>query len=311
MSFSVDVKTELVGLIDAKRHCRLAELAAILSAEARFEIRQGKTALVFQSENALLSQKYQALLQKVFLIEAAEAADQLSHVIRLEESEQLKNMLMALKIMDANGCIVHPNLEADGLLLQQSCCKRAFIRGAFLATGSISNPEKSYHFEIVCVSEEKAKILQKLLCDFDLDAKIVQRKKHFVVYLKEGAQIVDVLNIMGAHVALMNLENLRIVKEMRNSVNRKVNCETANIHKVVNASVRQIEAIQYIQKHGNIADLPENLQEMASVRLEYPDVPLKELGELCHPPVGKSGVNHRLRKICELAEKMGMTAREL
>lgn len=310
MSFSVDVKSELVGLIDAKRHCQLAELAAILSAEARFEIRQGKSALVFQSENAFLSQKYQALLQRVFLIEAAEAADQLSHIIRLEQSEQLRNMLMALKIMDVTGHIVHPNLDADGLLLQQSCCKRAFIRGAFLAYGSISNPEKSYHFEIVCVSEDKAKILQKLLCDFDLDAKIVQRKKHFVVYLKEGAQIVDVLNIMGAHIALMNLENLRIVKEMRNSVNRKVNCETANINKIVNASVRQIEAIKYIQAQNGWDELPENLQEMARVRLEYPDASLLELGELCEPAVGKSGVNHRLRKLCELAEKMGLAQKE-
>ena len=304
MSFSVDVKSELVGLIDAKRHCQLAELAAILSAEARFEIRQGKSALVFQSENAFLSQKYQALLQRVFLIEAAEAADQLSHIIRLEQSEQLRNMLMALKIMDVTGRIVHPNLDADGLLLQQSCCKRAFIRGAFLASGSISNPEKSYHFEIVCVSEDKAKILQKLLCDFDLDAKIVQRKKHFVVYLKEGSGIVDLLNVMGAHLSLMNLENLRIEKEMRNSINRQVNCETANIAKTVNAASKQIEDIQLIQKHVGLSGLPDNLREMALVRLTHPESSLQELGGYLDPPVGKSGVNHRLRKLSEIADKI-------
>lgn len=306
MSFSVNVKSELAGLIDNKRHCQLAELMAILSADARFEIRQKKSALVFQSENDLVSQKCQALLHKLFAMDVAEELDQMSHMVILEESEALEKMLMALKIMDATGQVIHPNLEADGLLLQQSCCKRAFIRGAFLASGSMSNPEKSYHFEIVCVSEEKAKILQKLLVDFGLDAKIVLRKKHYIVYLKEGEQIVDVLNIMGAHVALMNLENVRILKEMRNFVNRRVNCETANINKVVNAAVRQMEAINYLKEHGGLADLPESLQEVAQLRLEYPDMALKELGELCNPAVGKSGVNHRLRKLCELAEKKGL-----
>ena len=124
------------------------------------------------------------------------------------------------------------------------------------------------------------------------------------MYLKEGAQIVDMLNVMGAHVALMNLENVRILKEMRNSVNRKVNCETANISKTVNAAVRQVEDIQFIMDTKGLSSLPENLQEIAQVRLEHPDMPLKDLGTLLMPPIGKSGVNHRLRKISEIAEKL-------
>ena len=131
---------------------------------------------------------------------------------------------------------------------------------------------------------------------FDVDAKIVERKKHFVVYLKEGAQIVDILNVMEAHVALMNLENVRILKEMRNSVNRKVNCETANISKTVNAAVKHIREVM------GLDSLPDNLKEMALLRLEYPEAPLKELGMYLDPPVGKSGVNHRLRKISEIAD---------
>ena len=137
-----------------------------------------------------------------------------------------------------------------------------------------------------------------------MDAKIVKRKKSYVVYLKEGEQIVDMLNIMEAHVALMDLENVRILKEMRNSVNRQVNCETANINKTVNAAVKQVEDINYIKSVRGLDSLPDNLKEIALLRLKYPQAALKELGTFLDPPVGKSGVNHRLRKICELAEDL-------
>ena len=139
---------------------------------------------------------------------------------------------------------------------------------------------------------------------FDIDAKIVLRKKYYVVYLKEGSGIVDLLNVCEAHVSLMKLENLRILKEMRNSINRRVNCEAANITKTVNAAARQIEDIEYIRDHYGFQNLPDNLRQMAEVRLENPDAPLKELGEYLEPPVGKSGVNHRLRKLSEIAERI-------
>ena len=155
-----------------------------------------------------------------------------------------------------------------GQLLNRSCCKRAFLRGAFLASGSISDPQKSYHFEIVCQKPEQALLLQELYRAFELDAKIVQRKKYYITYLKEGAQIVDALNIMGAYVALMNLENVRILKEMRGSVNRIVNCETANINKVVGAACRQVEDIRYIQSRVGLDELPTTLKEIAQIRLE-------------------------------------------
>ena len=201
--------------------------------------------------------------------------------------------------------IDHTLASQQEKLLSRSCCKRAFLRGAFLASGSISDPQKSYHFEIVCQKESQAELLQELYRSFELDAKIVLRKKYYIVYLKEGSQIVDALNVMGAYVALMNLENVRIFKEMRGSVNRIVNCETANINKVVGAACRQVEDIRYIQSKMGLDELPPTLREMAQIRLEYPDSSLKELGELCDPPVGKSGVNHRLRKLSELAKKLG------
>lgn len=168
----------------------------------------------------------------------------------------------------------------------------------------MSDPHKSYHFEFVCTTREQAEQLRELILDFEMDAKIVQRKKYFVVYLKEGDQIVNMLNVMEAHIALMNLENVRIIKEMRNSVNRQVNCETANINKTVNAAVRQIEDIEFIRDKIGLNELPEHLRKMAEVRLEYPEAPLKELGAYLTPPVGKSGVNHRLRKLCEIADNM-------
>ena len=190
------------------------------------------------------------------------------------------------------------------LLLKNACCQRAFLRGAFLSTGSISDPAKGYHLEFVCTDAGKAAQIQEMLHNFDIEGKIVLRKKYHVVYLKEGESIVDLLNVCEAHVALMELENLRILKDMRNSINRRVNCEAANITKTVNAATRQIEDIEYIQSHGGLGMLPDNLREMAEVRMEYPDATLKELGEYLNPPVGKSGVNHRLQKLNEIAERL-------
>ena len=172
-----------------------------------------------------------------------------------------------------------------------------------MAAGSISAPEKFYHFEIVCTTVEKAEQLKNIIATFDMDAKIVMRKKYYVVYIKEGDQIVDMLNVMEAPVALMEFENIRIVKDMRNSVNRQVNCETANINKTVSAAVKQIEDITYIRDTIGFDGLPENLLEVAKARLDKPEATLKELGELLDPPVGKSGVNHRLRKLSILAEE--------
>ncbi len=181
---------------------------------------------------------------------------------------------------------------------------RAFLRDAFLETGSMSNPEKGYHLEFVCEEDAYAAKIIETLQMFEIAAKTVQRKRYIVVYIKESEDIVRLLNVMGAHNCLMNLENLRIIKDMRNSINRRVNCETANISKTVSAANKQIEDIEYIRKHYGFDDLSENLREMAKIRLEYPDATLKELGEYLVPPVGKSGVNHRLRKLSELADSI-------
>ena len=313
MTFSGEVKQELSNQISTARHCQLAELAAIvglcgsvcISVSGRYRIR-------IHTENITVARKCFTLLQKTFNIcsnvsvrihKGSKKSNQIYTVLVSDHIMALK-ILQSLKLLDENGDVAEQVSPANQLLVQKSCCRRAFIRGAFLCAGSISNPEKSYHFEIVCVSAERALQLQTLIRTFGPDAKIVQRKKHYIVYIKEGAQIVDMLNIMEAHISLLNLENIRIVRDMRNNVNRKVNCEAANINKTVSAAAKQVEDIQYIESQKGLASLPDSLYEMARVRLENPDATLKELGEMLVPPVGKSGVNHRLRKISEYAEKL-------
>lgn len=181
---------------------------------------------------------------------------------------------------------------------------RAFLRDAFLEAGSMSNPEKGYHLEFVCEDESRAQRLIDTMQKYEITAKTVKRKRYTIVYIKESEDIVRLLNVMGAHNCLMNLENLRILKDMRNSINRQVNCETANISKTVSAANKQIEDIQYIKDHYGFDNLSENLRQMAQIRLEYPDSTLKELGGFLVPSVGKSGVNHRLRKLSELADRI-------
>ena len=188
-------------------------------------------------------------------------------------------------------------------ILQHTCCKKAFLRGLFLKSGSIGDPEKIYHLEIVCETESLAEKVRDLIRRFELSAKTVERKGHYVVYLKEGDQIADFLALIQANVSMLNMENVLVVKDVRNNLNRQVNCETANIGKTVNAAHAQIMDIEFIEKHIGLENLPEQLREIARLRLENPEATLNELGEMLIPPVGKSGVNHRLRKLHEIAEE--------
>ena len=310
MSFSGKVKEELAGQFSPARHCQVAEMAALLCGCGHVEkMSDGNIKLWIQTENEAVARKSFTLLRKTFNIETAIVIREGSHLkrgkvylVEVADPQRAEEILQGTKLSVNNKTGL---LEMDNsLVVQMNCCKRAFIRGTFLSSGSISDPEKGYHFEIVCGELAQAEYVRDMINSFDLDAKIVTRKKTFVVYLKEGSQIVDVLNIMEAHIALMELENVRILKEMRNSVNRKVNCETANINKTVSAAVRQMEDIVYVRDTVGLDYLPEGLRDVALTRLENPDATLKELGSLMADPVGKSGVNHRLRKISEIADKL-------
>ena len=309
MSFSSEVKEELSEQIASGRHCRLAETAAILSLCGKIVITENDRYCVkIQTENLAVARKYFTLLRKTFNIRA-EVSVRKSREVRfysviVSKDSEARRLLGETCLLDEDGNVSECMSPMHHRLLRQNCCRRAFIRGAFLAVGSVSDPEKSYHFEIVCTVPEKARQLQELLASYDVDAKVVLRKRHYVVYIKEGSQIVELLGLMGAHISLMQLENVRIVKEMRNSVNRKVNCETANLNKTVSAAVRQAEDIRYIQEKIGLDKLPMDLEETARLRLEHTEASLKELGDMLSPKVGKSGVNHRLRKLSQIADDL-------
>ncbi len=307
MSFSGEVKKELCEQISPARHCRLAEISAIIAFCGKLVVDKDQTLILkLQTESTILTKKIFLLLKQVFRVNAELTTKTISAKKNLYElaisAEETALVLAACKLTAAgeekNSC----PLMVEPTVVTKSCCRRSFIRGAFLAAGSVSNPNKAYHFEIVVSQEQNGELLCEVMRSFDIDAKMIARKYHYVVYVKEGSQIVDLLNVMEAHVALMEFENVRILKDMRNTINRKVNCEAANINKTVKAATRQVEDIQYIQEKVGLATLAEGLEEIALLRTAYPEASLKELGEMLSPPVGKSGVNHRLKKLSEIAE---------
>ena len=312
MSFSSRVKEELSRQLSSARHCQIAEIAAILSLCGRIHIdEEDHYSIRIHTENVAVARKYFTLLKKTYNINtdisirhSSSLNRNRSYVLSVNDDETARKILMTCRLMKPFGVIEEDFSISDSLIIQRECCKRAFIRGAFLAAGSVSDPVKTYHFEIVCLSEAKAKQLQMIMETFDINARVIKRRKYFVVYVKDSSQVVDLLNIMGAYNALMDMENVRIVKDMRNNVNRKVNCETANINKTVSAAVKQIEDIRFIQMSSAFDELPESLQEMAELRVRYPEATLAELGQLLDTPVGKSGVNHRLKKISLFAEEL-------
>ena len=306
MSFSSEVKDELVRVNPESPAVRRAELSALLMYGGKWKAEEEQ--LHFSSEHAGTVRKYFTLVRNAYRIKDSFVIQKRPSLKRahtfsavLTGSAPVRMLLEDLHFRtDALGEIVFPGKREEAPEQEE----RAFLRGAFLAAGSLSDPEKSYHMEFVCSDEEKAGILKALLRKFGADAGIVGRKRFSVVYLKDSSEIVDVLGWMEAPGALMEMENIRILKDMRNSVNRQVNCETANISKTVSASLKQVQEIEYIRDTAGLDSLPEHLREMAEVRLRYPDAALKELGEYLNPPVGKSGVNHRLRKLTQYAGEL-------
>lgn len=299
MSFSSKVKDELYEQMPSSRHCRIAELTAILVMTNGIQAPY----ICVKSENFRIVKKFTVLIYRLFQIPAEIR-------VRIHKTGSgittytafVLDIHSCRQIMDA--CKLSETGRMSRLIVQKDCCKRAYIRGAFLSSGSVNDPSKSYHYEITCEQEEMAYVLQGLFADFDVEAKMVRRKRHYVVYIKGASMIVDALNIMEAHKALMEMESVRVDKDMRNHINRKVNCDMANINKIVTTANRQIEDIRYIEQTKGLSFLKKNLREIAELRLEEPELSLAELGEALTPPVSKSGVNHRLKKISEIAEEL-------
>ena len=301
MSFSGEMKEEIARLIPMQEADVRAELFAIIRFCGRIIRLEDSVAVLVETENVALAKTFVKLIKKAFDIQVqleirrhgagknnqyfillSERPEDMLYSEELPERQKLQQALRDI-------CIWSAQAEPRDLL-QTLGSKRAYIRGAFLCAGSMSEDEQTAAF------------LKEQMAAFFVHAKIILRKQKYILYLKDSEEIIQILNVMEAHKSLMELENIRIIKEMRNSANRQSNCDSANINKMVRTAARQVEDIRYIEETIGLEQLAPALREMAQVRLDNPDVSLQELGTYLDPPVGKSGVNHRLRKLKEIAE---------
>ena len=269
----------------------IAELSAIISFGVTVKNRDRE--IVLMPDHKSLDKKYLSLVKKTLNVTKEEARS-LTEV----SGDIATKVLCLVKINEGDTDYI------DRTIIMQSCCKKAYIRGAFLSSGTITDPNKSYHFEITTKTKRQAEELKETIEFFNLKAGITSRKNHFVVYLKDSSAVADILAVMEANRSVLELENVKVVKEFRENINRKVNCETANIKKTVRAGVKQIEDIEFIEREIGLSELPDTLEEIARARLKYPDTSLTELGTYLSTPLGKSGVNHRLRRISKVAEQL-------
>jgi len=308
LSFSLDVKSELTRIEEPDIHLKVHELSGFIRTGLTLRNYQGTKRILFVTENATLIRHLFSLVKEIYHdtpeVTMLKTRRFRNHAIyRLEFTRLMqKGGAGLVKKMGISLSEDGEKLIYEPYAIKSRNGKRAYLRGGFLATGSISDPESSYHLEITFPNRLLAEEYISHLKTFGISPRLIIRKSHYLAYLKEGQEIVDFLNIIGAHGALMQLENIRILKDMRNQVNRIVNCETANLGKTVNASCRQVENIYFIKEHMGLESLPRGLFEIARLRLENPDVSLLELGKMLSPPLSKSGVNHRLRKIDKIAE---------
>jgi cell division protein WhiA len=307
MSFASEMKKELTQ-IEADDASYKAELSALIQMNGSLSFANRQLSLDVQTENAAIARRMYTILKRLYdypieLLVRKKMRLKKNNVYICRVRDGAKELLESLEILSGNFLFNHEIAED---LIDTSDKRRAYLRGAFLAGGSVNNPETSaYHLEIYSLYREHGEALASLMNGFGLNAKTIERKKGFVTYLKEAEKISDFLSLVGSHTAMMKFEDVRILRDMRNSVNRLVNCETANLNKTIGASLRQVENIKYIDQMIGIEQLPDKLREIARLRVEHQEVTLKELGEMVSTgTVSKSGVNHRLRKIDSIAESL-------
>lgn len=308
MSFSSDVKNELARLEGQKACCEKAELLGVLRMSGAVILRGKNIGIHFSTENAALARWVLQVLKSNYQVRTEVV---ITRSRRLKKNNRYQvEVLPDPRVAEAlRELQILPGDEKNDLL-SRACCRKAFLRGVFMAGGSVSRPASDYHLEIVTENEEFARLILKIMQGFSLSARMTDRKNDFIVYLKDGDHITDFLSLVGAHQALLDFENVRIVKEMRNHVNRQVNCETANLNKVIRAAVLQTACIRYLQEHADYGGLPDKLKETAELRLAHPDASLNELVGYAGEEIGKSGLNHRLKKLQQLAISEGMDISE-
>ncbi|MBD7945664.1 MULTISPECIES: DNA-binding protein WhiA [Psychrobacillus] len=307
MSFASETKKEMTQE-ESKPCCSKAELSALIRMNGSLSFSNKMLSLDVQTENAAIARRLYTLIKSMYkldveLLVRKKMRLKKNNVYICRVREGAKSLLEDLMILK-EGFQFEYSISPE--LVKKNCCKRAYLRGAFLAGGSVNNPEtSSYHLEVYSLYKTHSDALVDLMNYYELNAKTIERKKGFVAYLKEAEKISDFLSIAGAHRALLKFEDVRIIRDMRNSVNRLVNCETANLNKTISAAIRQVENIRFIDNAIGLDQLPEKLREIARLRVEYQDVTLKELGDMVSTGnVSKSGVNHRLRKLDEIADAL-------
>lgn len=307
MSFASETKKELTQ-VEADDNCLKAEVSALIRMNGTLSFANRQLSLDVQTENAAIARRLYTIVKKLYpynveLLVRKKMRLKKNNVYICRVREGAREILADLEIVSNSFEFNHIISE---VIIPTNSERRAYLRGAFLAGGSVNNPEtSSYHLEIYSLYKEHGEALAQLMNLYDLNAKTIERKKGFITYLKEAEKISDFLNLVGATQAMLKFEDVRIVRDMRNSVNRIVNCETANLNKTIGAALRQVENIRYIENAMGLDQLPEKLREIARLRVEYKDVTLKELGEMVSTGVvSKSGVNHRLRKIDEIADAL-------
>lgn len=315
-SFSTEVKNELARITADDACCRIAELAALMRMGASMSIgSKMNLGINFSTENPAIARKTLTLLKESFQLKTEVVVSRArrlkknnSYLVRVVPAPAVSELLTTLGIMQGDNL----NVSSDAGLLRKTCCRQAYLRGAFLGGGSVSKPEGDYHLELVTGNDGFAKTLVSLFKNFELPVGITDRKNDAIIYLKDSEAIMDFLSIVGAEEAIIEFEVARNVKDVRNQVNRLVNCETANLQKTVNASVRQVGRIKLIEEKLGLENLPDNLKEIAWLRLEHPEANLQELVAANNNKIGKSGMNHRLRKLEQIAveliegEKIGL-----
>lgn len=304
-SFSAEVKNDLARFIGRRACCRTAELAALLRMGAVLTLGAKRTVgLAFTTENAAVARKALMLLKgsagvmtELTVSRSRRLKKRNSYRVHVLPSREVAALMGRLGLMRGSAL----NMGTDSALLKKACCRKAYLRGAFLGGGSVSRPDAGYHVELVTESYSFAELLLSLLRTMGYPAGLTDRKENYIVYLKESDAIIDFFSLLGAEKAAEAFEVTRNLKEVKNQVNRLVNCETANVQKSVDAAGRQIAAIRALEAAGGVERLSAGLKEMAAARLEHPTATLAELSALLG--IGKSGVNHRLRKLAALAEE--------
>lgn len=306
-SFSTQTRNEVARMTGEKDCCRRAELAGILRAAGSLHLGAGRSLSVqIETDNAAVARRCLRLVRSLgvdaqVLLHTRRLGRRQRYQVRLKDGEELQRLLREVEVFDHLGRL---RTGMPRRLLGRTCCRRAYLRGAFMAGGSVSHPERQHHLELGTHTAEDAATLEWLMDSFGIQARRTERRDRPLVYLKDAEAIVQFLRVIGASQSLLAYENVRILREMRSSVNRLVNAETANLNKTIHAAMEQVEDILFLERTQGLEPLPPALRELARLRLEYPDLSLRELGEQMNPPLSKSAVNHRMRRLQSLARRL-------